>query len=220
MSGTGDSAPGGFLSETYFREIAARFLARRGAPLFLSAKDLDLISSWERAGVPLSAVLEGIDRAFEARRGRRGAGDKVLALAFCSPQVLQAFERVRDRRVGADRSAVSSRPDRRAAVCSAVEAFLRAGPPPLIALEGIYREALGRLSGPGLSDEDAEAFDKRVDEALSGEADPAERAALREEIRAEHASIPPAEAERAARIRLVKKRREAFHVPYLSVYYY
>ena len=116
----GGTAEGG---NRYYREIAGRFLARRGAPLFLSAKDLDLIATWEKAGVPLAVVLEGIDRAF-AGRGRRGpAAGKVLALSFCAPEVLRGFERVRDRRVGRDR-ALPARIDRRSAVRAAAEAFL------------------------------------------------------------------------------------------------
>jgi hypothetical protein len=220
MSGTDSSRPGGSAGGRYYREIAGRFLARRGAPLFLSAKDLDLIASWELAAVPLDAVLEGIDRAFEARRGRRSAGDKVLSLSFCAPQVLKAFERVRDRRVGAPLAAAASRPDRRAAVRAAVEAFLGEIPAALDPLKKLFQEALGRLDGAGLSDEDAEALDKKVDAFLVETAAPADRAAARAEVRAEHRSLPAGEAARSADVRLARRRREVFKVPYLSVYYY
>ncbi len=206
-------------SGRYFKEIAGRFLARRGAPLFLSAKDIDLIARWEKAGIPLAVVLEGIDRVFVSRSGRAAPGDKVLSLSFCAPEVLRGFERVRDRRVGADR-ALPRRPDPRAAARAAVEAFLAAAPVPLPGLEALFREALGKLTGPGLSDEEAEALDARVDAALLAAADPADREKLRAALRAEHRGLPPAEASRAADIRLVKARREGLRIPYLAPYYY
>jgi hypothetical protein len=203
----------------YFREIANRFLARRGAPLFLSAKDLDLIATWEKAGVPLAVALEGIDRAF-ASRGRRGAAvGKVLALSFCAGEVLRGFERVRDRRVGGDR-ALPPRPDPRAAVRGAVESFLAAVPAPLSALGPLFRESLAKLGAAGLTDEEAEDLDARADAIVLASASPAEREAVRAAVRKEHRALPPAEVARAADVRLVKERRETLRVPYFACYYY
>lgn len=55
----------------YVAVVAARFLAKRGRGLTLSSNDLEIIAGWERDGVPLSAVLRGIDDAFR----RRPAGE-------------------------------------------------------------------------------------------------------------------------------------------------
>lgn len=203
----------------YFREVAARFLARRGAPLFLSAKDLDLISSWEKAGIPPAVVLEGIDRSFESGRRRGTAGGKVLALSFCAAEVLRGFERVRDRRVGANR-APQARRDPRAAVRSAAEVFLAAVPEPVSKLTALFREALAKLEDAGLTDEEAEALDARVDAIIVSTARSAERDALRAAVRAEHRALPAAEVARAADVRLVKQRREAHRIPYFAPYYY
>ena len=203
----------------YFREIAGRFLSRRGAPLFLSAKDLDLIASWEKAGVPLAVVLEGIDRAF-ANRGRRGsAGDKVLALSFCSAEVLRGYERVRDRRVGGERG-LPSRPDPRASLRAAVEPFLAAVPGSLSALEHLFREALRKIEAGSLADEEAETLDARADAIILAAASPGEREAARAAVRKEHRSLAPADSARAADVRLIKERRETLRVPYLASYYY
>lgn len=203
----------------YFREIAARFLARRGAPLFLSAKDLDLVSSWEKAGIPLAVVLEGIDRAFTTR-GRRGADrGKVLALSFCAAEVFRGFERVRDRRVGANRTH-KERADPKAAVRAAIEAFLESAPESLARLTPVFREGLAKIDGAGLTDEEAEALDGRVDAMIVAAASPAEREALRAEVQAEHRGLPAAEIARAADVRLVKRRREARKIPYFAPYYY
>ncbi len=205
-------------SGRYFREIARRFLARRGAPLFLSAKDIDLVARWEKAGVPLDVVLEGIDRAFLKRRVR-GAGDKVLSLSFCAAEVRSGFERVRDRRVGGNRS-VPKRPDPRSAIRAAAAGFLAGASSSLSSLTAVFREALAKLDGPGLPDEEAEALDARADAIILAAADPAERAAALAEIRAEHRRLPAAEAARAADIKIVKLRRERDKIPYLAPYYY
>jgi len=73
----------------YFTEIEEHFQRSRGTGLFLlSPLDWALIESWKNAGVPLEAVLRGIDAAFEKWRGRKSKTQKVNSLAFCSQAVL------------------------------------------------------------------------------------------------------------------------------------
>lgn len=52
----------------YFQSIALHFFKHRGAPFFLSSKELDYIAGWEKMGIPLHVVLEGIERSFESYR--------------------------------------------------------------------------------------------------------------------------------------------------------
>lgn len=49
----------------YFTEIEERYLRRRGGGLLLSTLDWALIETWKDAGIPLEAVLRGIDEAFD-----------------------------------------------------------------------------------------------------------------------------------------------------------
>jgi hypothetical protein len=49
----------------YFTEIEERFQQRRGSILLLSTLDWALIETWRDAGIPLEAVLRGIDAAFD-----------------------------------------------------------------------------------------------------------------------------------------------------------
>ena len=73
----------------YFTEIEEHFQRARGTSLFLlSPLDWALIESWKNAGVPLEAVLRGIDEAFEKWRGRKVKTQKVNSLAFCAQAVL------------------------------------------------------------------------------------------------------------------------------------
>ncbi len=89
----------------YFTEIEDRFQQRRGSLLMLSTLDWALIETWREAGVPLEAVLRGIDSAFDkydaqrlrsARRQR-----KVNGLAWCAQAVLEAVEQSREAAIGA-----------------------------------------------------------------------------------------------------------------------
>ena len=72
----------------YFTEIEEHFQKARGTALFLlSPLDWALIESWKNGGVPLEAVLRGIDSAFEKWRGRKVKTQMVNSLAFCAQAV-------------------------------------------------------------------------------------------------------------------------------------
>src|SRR5271169_1988990 len=75
----------------YFTEIEEHFWRKRGAHLLVSPLDWAIMETWQRAGVPLEAVLSGIDSAFESYgRSRRGGGRPLKSLAYCVDAVLDA----------------------------------------------------------------------------------------------------------------------------------
>ncbi len=77
----------------YFTEIENYFWKKRGANLLVSPLDWAIMEAWQKAGVPLEAVLKGIDHAFESyQRSRRGAGKPLKSLAYCTDAVLEAAE--------------------------------------------------------------------------------------------------------------------------------
>lgn len=77
----------------YFTEIEEYFWKKRGAHLLVSPLDWAIMEAWQKAGVPLEAVLKGIDKAFESYgRSRRGAGKPLKSLAYCSDAVLESAE--------------------------------------------------------------------------------------------------------------------------------
>ena len=87
----------------YFSEIEERFGQRRGSLLLLSTLDWALIETWREAGIPLEAVLRGIDSAFdkyEARK-KRASMRRVNGLAWCAQAVLDAVEELREASIGA-----------------------------------------------------------------------------------------------------------------------
>jgi len=70
---------------------------RRAPPGF--PLDWAIVETWQKAGIPLPAVLKGIDRAFESyARSRRATGGRQLkSLAYCVDAVLDAAEEERKR---------------------------------------------------------------------------------------------------------------------------
>lgn len=77
----------------YFTEIEEYFWKKRGAHLLVSPLDWAIMETWQKAGVPLEAVLTGIDRAFESYgRSRRGTGKLLKSLAYCTDAVLETAE--------------------------------------------------------------------------------------------------------------------------------
>ncbi|HMF75939.1 MAG TPA: hypothetical protein VK604_09790 [Bryobacteraceae bacterium] len=91
-----DSWTGNYFN--YFTEIEEHFQRARGTSLFLlSPLDWALIEGWKNAGVPLEAVLKGIDDAFEKWHSRKVKRRQVNSLAYCSQAVLEAANRAPNR---------------------------------------------------------------------------------------------------------------------------
>ena len=67
----------------------------------LSTLDWTLIETWKDAGIPLEAVLRGVDAAFEKYDQRPSKTRKVNSLAYCAQEVLAAAEDMKEAAVGA-----------------------------------------------------------------------------------------------------------------------
>jgi hypothetical protein len=89
----------------YFTEIEERFQQRRGSLLMLSTLDWALIETWREAGVPLEAVLRGIDSAFDKHDAKalraKTRVRKVNGLAWCAQSVMEAVEQAKEAAIGA-----------------------------------------------------------------------------------------------------------------------
>lgn len=86
----------------YFTEIEEHFCRRRGTLLTVSTLDWSLMATWKEAGIPLEAVLRGIDATFDRydRRTVRGKTKKINGLAWCAQEVLSAAEDMKEAAVG------------------------------------------------------------------------------------------------------------------------
>jgi hypothetical protein len=91
----------------YFTEIEEYFQMKRGAHLLVSPLDWAILETWQHAEIPISAVMKGIDRAFESyARSRRGqSGRQLKSLAYCAEAVLDAAEEEKEAAGGSDPAA-------------------------------------------------------------------------------------------------------------------
>jgi hypothetical protein len=94
----------------YFSEVEEHFLQRRGAPLIGSTLDWAQIEIWKNAGIPLEAVLRGIDAAFdkyEQRKSKRH--ERINSILWCAQAVLTAAEDMKEAAVGVGTEPPSSK---------------------------------------------------------------------------------------------------------------
>ena len=202
----------------YYQAIAREFLRRRGAPILLSPRDVAVIAEWEKNGVPLGVVTEGIGRAFDGIRDR-SRGTKGLSLSFCDPQVRKALAQHADRAAGrgkppAPRSAKVEKALKEIAGC------LRSLPSRDRELRPLFEDASGLLAQAAPDEEALEKVDDQVDAVLWSRASASEREALKRHIAGELAGLDPAEGEVAVRTRFIKSSRQKQKVPYVSLFYY
>lgn len=88
---------------TYFSDIEEHYQRRRGSILPSSPVDWCLMETWKEAGIPLEAVLRGIDEAFDKYDRRVKKTRKVNSLAYCQQEVLSAVEDLKEAALGSTR---------------------------------------------------------------------------------------------------------------------
>jgi hypothetical protein len=228
-------------SYPYFTEIEDRFAQRRGSLLMLSTLDWALIETWREAGIPLEAVLRGIDDAFDkhdAKRARAGARvRKVNGLAWCAQAVMEAAQSLADAAIGLHDGAKPTpaetglEHERVAGFLRANAAALRAAALPEAAQEAATHTAL-RLDelAESIQDMQLDALDRtltvleeRMVAAVQNAAPEAEIVALRAE--AEAALAPYRSRMKTEQLRqvqqqfLLKRLLEKYALPRLSLFY-
>ena len=77
----------------YFTEVEEQFQRARATGLFLlSPLDWALIESWKNAGIPMEAVLRGIQVAFDQWRAKKHKTQMVNSLTYCAQAVMKEAE--------------------------------------------------------------------------------------------------------------------------------
>jgi hypothetical protein len=104
----------------YYRAVEDLFATLRGVPHTLSPKDFQLVRSWWRDEVPLSAIRTGLTEVF-ARRLERGDERPIVSLGYCRHAVEEHAQRIAEMRIGAP-GEIAEDP---AAVAAAVAALAR-----------------------------------------------------------------------------------------------
>jgi len=141
----------------YFTEVEEHFQKARGTSLFLmSPIDWALVETWKTSGVPLEAVLRGIDDAFSRKRSNF---QQVNSLTYCSQPIKKAAEDMaKNRPAKVAPSNEDSLPQDR------LQAFLAANSEALRAKEFIDEaDSLAELAAtPETAHADLEALEQRM----------------------------------------------------------
>jgi hypothetical protein len=78
------------IESNYFTMAEDHFRAARGTGMFLlSPLDLAMVEAWKNGGIPIEAVLRGIDVTFEKWRKRpaRGRTQMVNSISYCAQAI-------------------------------------------------------------------------------------------------------------------------------------
>jgi hypothetical protein len=232
----------------YFTEIEEYFWHKRGAHLLVSPLDWAIVETWQKAGIPLGAVLKGIDRAFESwGRSRRSVGGRQLkSLAYCVDAVLDAAAEAQEAATGTGPEVKHTWPAAEPFSRAELRKYLERNAGKLRAAaekQGTMRPALALrledtakrllevpplLEAPGALDlEDLErrltVLEEKLAAALSADADEEAMLAIRREM---DSSLAPyrrkmsvVQIAQLERQYLQKRLFEQFEVPRLSLFY-
>lgn len=227
----------------YFTEIEMRFQQRRGSLLMLSTLDWALIETWREAGIPLEAVLRGIDTAFDKHdvRARRTSGRtrRVNGLGWCAQSVMEATEQAMEAAIGAGSATESVQDSGFESVrvakyleenAGAIQSTTLRPPADTVAAEISQRLrslAAGLHVDPAISLEDLDrtltVLEEKLFAALLTAADEEELTALREQASRELApyrgKMQAVQIKQVQQQFLQKKLLEARGLPRLSLFY-
>ena len=226
----------------YFTEIEEHFQRRRGTTLLLSTLDWALIETWKDAGIPLEAVLRGIDAAFDRYEQRPSKTKKVNSLAYCAQEVLTAAEDMKEATVGTARESgqahgfdpaeIAEFLRKCAAKLSAAQLPSRAG----IFPDAVAREIAGALEtisaqvGAQSAASRLEDLERRLTvleeklfavilAAVADEEVVRVRAQADRELAPYRGKMPPGQVEQLQKQYLHKKLLEKYGLPRLSLFY-
>ena len=230
----------------YFTEIEDTFVRRRGKHLFLSPMDWALMETWKQQGIPLHIVLRGIERSFdsfEAKPRKR----TVKSLLYCQEEVEAQYAEWTDARVGASASTGSGDSEQTPFSLAAISEHLQRNRAALVQLAEARRqkqeddlsEAMARAAALlGEIERDLEGGapldTRKLEDSLSGlerllndsmfavasdsELE-AQKAAVKDQLKPYRSQMETGIYNQTFNNLLLKRLREHFAVPRLSLFY-
>ena len=232
---------------SYFSEIEDTFVRRRGKHLMLSPIDWALIESWKERGMPLHVALRGIEHAFDSHDAKKQKRT-VKTLLYCQEEVEAQYAEWLESRVGKqDESEVdvddeSKSPFPRDAVLRYLDdslAELKQLYDQRRALDDGLTEALARansllteirkdyatVAAPNARklEESLTGIERLLADAIHATASPEQTEALRAEIKSQlkpyRSHMDKAVYKQTFDNLLLKRLRETFGVPRLSLFH-
>ncbi len=227
----------------YFTEIEECFRRQRGTPTLLSPLDWALIEAWKEAGIPLEAVLTGIERTFQKFQKRPQRFRRINGLGYCSQEVLAAAEAMKTAQVESG-AAFTPKPEEAPFQAKEIQEFLlnnaealrqaseavRASAPVLADDLGDGAASLARLASEQNSPDELEdleqqltALEEKVTASLTRATTVEELAEIRREVDRGMTSyrqkMTAAQIDALQRQFIKKKLFEKYGIPRLSLFY-
>jgi hypothetical protein len=227
----------------YFTEIEDAFVRRRGRHLFLSPLDWALMETWRQQGIPLHIVLRGVERSFDSFESRPRKRS-VKTLLYCQEEVEAQYAEWLQTRVGAPEQSNGVHSDKTPFSAAAIREHLNRCHSVTVQLsqsrkEDDLSEALARAAGllqaiqddlphNGALDtrrlEDSlTGLERMLNEAMLAVVTSTELDALKREIKDQlkpyRSQMEPPVYNQTFDNLLLKRVREQFAVPRLSLFY-
>jgi hypothetical protein len=230
----------------YFTEIEDAFVRRRGKHLFLSPLDWALMETWKQQDIPLHIVLRGVEKSFdsyEAKARKRS----VKTLLYCQEEVEAQFAEWLESRVGANPAEDETKTSETAFSPVAVREHLKHSRLTLVEVAETrsrvsvdeLSEALSRAasilediekdldSGAKLDtrrlEDSLTSLERMLNEALLRSTPGAElkiaQSELKQQLKQYRKEMQPQDYEQMFNNLLLKRLREQFGVPRLSLFY-
>jgi hypothetical protein len=204
--------------QDYYQKIARTFLNHQTSMFFLPPRDLALIAEWEKLSLPLEVIIEGIERTF-ARQLSRKRKKKIFSLSLCEKEILKAYAQYQERLVGQVAPRID-RADKIEKVRREINNCLENLPLEFQLLKEYFAKALGVLNEKTPDDNRLEQLDEGIDETLWLLSSDQEKREILEEIKKDYPGKPENQLAEIQRTRLIKDKRQAHKIPYVSLYYY
>ena len=227
----------------YFTEIEDAFVRRRGKHLFLSPLDWALMEMWKQQGIPLHIVLRGVERSFDSYESRPRKRT-VKTLLYCQEEIEAQYAEWLEARVGASEQTDTVDSDKTPFSASAINEHLQSRYRELVRLshsrkEDDLSEALTRAAGllQEIHDDvttNAVLDTRRLEDSLTGlermlndamlnvipdsELD-ALKSGVKDQLKPYRSQMEPAVYNQTFDNLLLKRLREQFGVPRLSLFY-
>jgi hypothetical protein len=228
----------------YFTEIEDAFVRRRGKHLFLSPMDWALMETWKQQGIPLHIVLRGVEKSFdsfEARPRKR----TVKTLLYCQEEVEAQYTEWVEAHVGSASNSSEADSDKTPFSFAAISEHLQRNKNSLAELarsrnkdddlsEALTRATalLGDIENDFASDttldtrklEDSlTGLERMLNDAMlavvSGKALDELNKEVKDQLKPYRAQMEPAAYKQTFDNLLLKRLREQFAVPRLSLFY-
>lgn len=223
----------------YFTEIEDAFVRRRGRHLFLSPLDWALMETWKQQGIPLHIVLRGVERSFDSYESRPRKRT-VKTLLYCQEEVEAQYAEWMEARVGASENHDNVESDATPFSAPAIREHLQSCQSTLVRLSASRKqdelsEALARAADLLKEIQDDQVLDtRRLEDSLTGlermlnEAMMAVVASsdldvlkkeIKDQLKPYRSQMEPPVYNQTFDNLLLKRVREQFAVPRLSLFY-